>query len=461
MPKMELVDRGMLLSDSPSTPQHVGMIATFELPGGAPGTYVADLVASMRAVREFAPPFNYRQPALGPFGAAWTELANDAIDLDYHLRHVALPAPAGERELGVLVSHLHSRPLDHSRPLWELTVIEGLSERRWGLYFKVHHAVLDGHGGAIRVRQMLTTDSADLGVRPLWSIGPKARARESGATSDVVRRAGQAARDAATIATGLGRLALSDAVDRWNPPADRAVPYANPRAPMNARVGQERRVATQSFELGDLEMVAAATSTTLNDVFLTMVGGGLRRYLLEINALPERTLTAGTPVNVRVEGDDHSTNAFTMTVMSLGTDIDDARERLTVVNRSSVAAKARLRRLPKPVIPLSFATFMGPFMATQLVGLGGRTTPPYNIVLSNIAGPRQVSYMAGSRLEAIYPAAFAYHGVGLFVAVYTTGGRFNVGFTGDRDLLPHLQHLALYTGEELTRLQAAVGAASS
>jgi len=452
---MELVDRGMLLSDSDRTPQHVGMIATFELPDGAPDTYVADVARSMRRVRTFAPPFNWLKPAMGPFGATWHEVADSEIDLDYHFSHLALPDPGGERELGILISQLHSRTLDHSQPLWELTLIEGLSNRRWALYFKIHHALLDGHGGAVRVRQMLATDESDLAVRPIWSIGPKVRTTTGRRPRGAIERMGATTRDTLTLAAGLGRIAARDLLQRLIPPPDRAVPFANPRAPMNFRVGHERRVATQSYATADLEAIAAATSTTLNDVLLTLIGGGLRHYLSELQALPNRTLTAGTPVNVRAEGDDVSANAFTMTVMNLGTDIEDPLERLQAVNRSSSAAKDALRALPSPVVSMSFATFMAPFLAAQFVGLGGRATPPYNIIVSNIAGPPEASYMAGSRLEAIYPAALLYHGIGLFIAVYTTGGRFNVGFTADRDLMPHVQRLATHTGAELARLQRA------
>ena len=137
-------DSAWLFTDSHRTPMQVGMLATFRVPEDRP-TFVADLVARWRETREFAPPFNYLYKSLPV--PSWVELESDQIDLDYHLRHSALPAPGSQRELGVLVSRLHSSMLDRRYPLWECHVIEGLEEDRWSLYMKAHHSQVDGVGG--------------------------------------------------------------------------------------------------------------------------------------------------------------------------------------------------------------------------------------------------------------------------------------------------------------------------
>ncbi|PPJ25534.1 hypothetical protein C5E41_19685 [Nocardia nova] len=451
-PRMSPTERIFFAAESHKSPQHVAVLARFRFPDDAPDGYVHDLVAAMRAVTTVVAPFNYRlrQSPLRTLRPAWEVLDDDRVDLDYHCRHLALPETGSEREFGALVSHLHSRPLDLTRPLWEWVVIEGFAQRCWALYFKVHHALMDGAGGGLRAKDMLTIDPGDRGVRPIWSLTPTVRPARA-ATGSRRRGIGQAL----SITAAVSALTVRMVRDRRHGDADLAVPFAAPRTLLNRRIGTQRRFATQSYDLDRVTALAAASGTTVNEVYLTIVGGGLRRYLHELGQLPDRTLTAATPVNVR-EHDHTSHNAFTMTVMNLGTDIADPYARLAAVQRSSTRAKTELRRLPAHVVPLSAASFMGPFVVQNLLGLGGRTAPPYNVAVSNVPLFSEDMYLAGSRLEEAYPLAIAFHGVGLFISVFAAAGRFNIGFTGDRDSLPHLQRLAVYTGRALEELEDAV-----
>jgi WS/DGAT/MGAT family acyltransferase len=174
---MKLADRLFLTADSNETPQHVAALGIFSPPEGAPDDFVGQLAERFRAIRTFAAPFNYRltHPRLKSVAPGWLELADDGVDLDYHFRHNALPRPGGQRELGQLVSRLHSRALDPNRPLWDIHLIDGLDDGRFALYFKVHHALMDGVGGIRRLRRMLSTDPDDATVRALWTIGPSRR----------------------------------------------------------------------------------------------------------------------------------------------------------------------------------------------------------------------------------------------------------------------------------------------
>lgn len=462
MATVRLADRVFLIADSTNTPQHVACLATFEVPDGAPVDFVADLAARMRAVTTVAQPFNYRlrRPKLKAILPSWRVLLDEEVDLDYHFRHSALPRPGSERELGVLVSRLHSLPLDPARPLWELHLIEGLADGRFAIYFKIHHALMDGIGGVRRFEDMVSKDPEDLGARPLWSIGPRRRVRGNRPGRGLgarVRSAAISARAFGRTFAVLARSAGQMVIDARRPhDAALAVPFVAPPVAMNGRIGRQRRVATQTYDLARLRAVADAAGVTINDVFLAIVGGGLRRYLSESGELPDGDLTAGTPVNIRAEGDSETTNAFTMTVMRLGTSVADPVERLRLVSRSGELTKQRLRQLPASAIELYGALFMGPFVLENVIGLGGRVRPPYNVVVSNVPGPQDQLYYAGARLDAIYPLTLIYHGVGLMIAVFAMSGRFNIGFTGDRDSLPHLQRLAVYTGEALEELEKAL-----
>jgi WS/DGAT/MGAT family acyltransferase len=460
-----IADRVFLLQESDQIPQHVAALGTFTLPSDAPPDYLQKLVESFRAAHTFAPPFNYRlrSAALKAIAPAFVIVPDDEIDLDYHFRHSALPKPGGERELGVLVSRLHSRALDLSKPLWEVHLIEGLDERRFAFYFKVHHALMDGIGGTRRLRRMLSTDPADREVRPLWTIGPQRRAPSSDQRGGIGGVA-KALRTRVETTAGL-TAAAAEMLRQGIRPSDDAVatPYKVPRSILNGRVGQQRRVATQAIEFERARAVADRADVTINDVFLALVSSGLRRYLHELDALPKTGLVAGTPVSVRVgDGDsDDANNAFTLTTMKLYTDVAHPLKRIEAIHRSSTLAKQSIGRYSRPVAENYAALFMGPFIFQNLVGLGGRMKPPYNVIVSNVPGPMEPQYLCGSQLEAMYPFALLYQGMALFIASLSAGGNMGLGFIGDRDGLPHLQRLAVYTGEALSELETALATTPS
>ncbi|HSV38965.1 MAG TPA: wax ester/triacylglycerol synthase family O-acyltransferase [Nocardioidaceae bacterium] len=449
-----LVDRIFLLQEAPKTPQHVGGLGVFSLPADAPPDYLERLVEGFQSSREFAEPFNYvlRHPSLKSVAPSFDELPAEDVDLEYHFRHNSLPRPGGERQLGVLVSRLHSSPLDLSRPLWEVHLIEGLSGGRFAIYLKLHHALFDGIAGARLMQKMLSTDPSDTAIRAPWTIGRKSSSRPKAAPP--ARTA--AAREAAKTATGLVRRTAQLARQVVRPDRDLATPYRIPEVPFNGRVGQQRRVATQAVDFERVRALADRADVTINDVFLGICASGLRRYLDEAGALPELGLVAGTPVSVRLGSGDSSNNAFTIVTMNLWTDIEDPVERLRAINRSSTVTKATMDGMTKKAAVSFGALTFSPFVAQGLVGLGGRLTPPYNLVISNVPGPLEQQYLAGSALDMMAPLGLLDHGQGLFIAAFTISGRMGLGFVGDRDSLPHLQRLAVYTGEALDELEKEV-----
>lgn len=460
MPKVGLADRLFLAVESAETPQHVGSVSTYVIPDGADDAFVRNLVRDMRAQATYAPPFNYRLRSLRRkrIAPAWDVLADDEIDLDYHFRHSALPKPGGERELGVLVSRLHSTPLDPERPLWEMHLIEGLEHNRFAILVKIHHALIDGMGALSRVHQTICPDPDSRLVRPLWTVGPAGRKPTDNSALGFGQKTKERLRTTGAIASTALDM-IRDARKQENP--DAAIPFVAPKSVLNGPVGRQRRVATQTYEFTRINRVAKTAGVTVNEVFLAICAGGLRRYLDEIGDLPAQSLTAGTPVSIRIEGDDAATNAFTVAVMKLCTHIEDPVERVAAIARSSVHAKNHLRALPRGALELYPSLFMGPFMAQNMIGIGGKVAPPYNVSISNVQGSKQVQYLAGARMESLNGIAMLYHGVALIITSCTTSGNFGIGFTGDRDALPHLQRLAVYTGEALDELEQAIDSPTS
>ncbi len=464
MPRLGIADRWFFAIDDTNVPSHVGVMATFEKPPGAPSDYVRRMADDLAAIRTYSPPFNYKlsHPGYRRFAPSFTELADEQIDLDYHFRFSALPTPGGERELGVLVSRLFSRPLDPQRPLWEVHLIEGLDNDRFAWFFKVHHGVMDGVGGMRRLGQLMTTDPETGDLRAIWSltVSPaRATASPSMSPQKIVGRTLGTAKEGVATSAALA-LATARLLQQRVVPADDdwVVPYAAPSSVLNGRVGQQRRFATQSYELSRVVDVAKGFGVTVNDVFLAICSAALRRYLAELDELPTSSLTAGIAVSIRDGDDEGSANAISVAFASLHTDLDNPGERLAAIARGTRVAKEKLRELPPRVGDIWGPMVLGPLAVAQVTGLAGRTRPAFNVPMSNVPGPSAPLYLGGARLEGLWGLSIVSHGSALTITAGSMAGRFNVGFTGDRDLLPSLQHLAVYTGEALDELERELSA---
>lgn len=448
-------DAAWLFMEQREMPTHIGCLAIFSLPPDAPGDYLLQMAARFRATRIFAPPFNYRlqRGALRKLLPAWEELSPEQIDLDYHFRHSALPQPGGERELGTLISRLHSYPLDRRRPLWEVHLIEGLENRRFALYTKLHHSQIDGVGGARMIQGSMSPDPDARLCAPPWEGrraegGPRRERPKAPPLKQVLReQLGALVPAVKTLAAGPSEEHLDET----------ARPFAAPMTPFNGRILGKRRFATQHYELDRIKRVARIAGVTLNDVFMALCSGALRRYLGELGQLPEQSLTAGMPVSVRPAGDETVGNAISFIMAQLHTEIADPLERLKACHASAQAAKQPLLQLPKAAINHYTMMLMTPQMLQVSLGLGGYTRPMYNLIISNVPGPSETLYLNGARLEQIYPISLLFNGQALNISVVSYAGSFCLGYTGCRDSLPKMQKLAVYTGEALEELESVLG----
>ena len=464
---LRINDAAWLFAETHRTPMQVGMMATFTMPEDADDCYLEDMVTRWREVRTFKPPFNYLLQGLGI--PRWRELLDEEIDLDYHLRHSAVPSPGGERELGVLVSRLHSQRLDRRYPLWECHVIEGAAPGKWSLYMKAHHSQIDGVGGIRMAKRMFSVDPATRDMLPPWAIGASGidqsgvPPREKVTDITPVDHGGTGLVDAVTggvkaagsVVGALTKTYAETVIGAGE--RRRAVPYRAPRSVLNGRINAPRRFATQRYEVDRLRAVAKAADGSINDVFLAICGGALRRYLQDQDALPKESLTANVPVSVRSEGEARVGNAITFLYAKLGTDVEDPVERLEAIRESTQLGKTRLPQAPAPAMDAYTAVLMGPFLGQAMAGIGGIGQPAFNIVISNVPGFQEQRYFDGSLLEAYYPLSLLFHGQALNITAVSNAGSFCIGYTGSRDAIPSLQRIAVYSGEALEELETALG----
>ncbi|MEZ5466569.1 MAG: wax ester/triacylglycerol synthase family O-acyltransferase [Lysobacterales bacterium] len=461
------LDASWLMVESRDTPMHVGGLLRFSLPADAAPDYLRKLMADFRSSRKFTAPWNQRLRATSLKGLmpAW-EIESD-IDLEHHVRHSALPKPGGERELGQLIARLHSQPLDLTRPPWECNLIEGLANNEFALYVKMHHSLVDGIGGIKLLERAMTGDEKSSRKLPaFWAAGAPAqrggrRGRKPAPTpAQVIAGVADMVRDQVGSLPDIARAFGSMIGALRNKEETLQVPFDTPTSIINGRIHGARRFATQRFELARLKKLADAGGATVNDVVLALCGSALRRFLVELGELPDKPLTAGIPVSVRPKDDEGMGNAITFIISTLGTDIDDPRERLEAITASTRRAKNHVQSLPKKAMTQYTMLLMAPYMLSLLSGVGGRTRPMFNITISNVPGPDKPLYYRGARLEAAYPVSLVTHGQALNITCQSYAGNLAFGFTGCRDTLPHMQRLATYTGKALEELETLLLGAS-
>ncbi len=458
---LKINDAGWLFAETFRTPMQVGVLANFTMPDDADATYLEKLVNHWRTFNTFEEPFNYKLK--GGLLPRWEILPDEEIDLDYHLRHSAVPSPGGQRELGVLVSRLHSMNMDRRYPLWECHVIEGVAERSWSIYIKVHHSQIDGVGGIRLAKRMFTADPDARGLRPPWAVGlagedqsglPQKDRKQEGAAQSARERITGGIRSVGSVTASLSRTYLETAAGSREDL--RAVPWRAPKSILNERISKPRRFATQAYDMDRLRKVAKAADGSLNDLYLALCGGALRRYLEELGELPKDSLTTNVPVSVRAETPGLG-NAISFLYAKLGTDIEDPVERIRSIHESTRLGKQRMPTAGPAAMDLYTTALMGPFLGQAMAGIGGHGRPSSNVVISNVPGLAEARYVEGSLMHEYYPVSLLFHGMALNITAVSNDATFCVGFTGCRETLPSLQKIAVYMGESLEELESALG----
>ena len=462
--RLNTLDASWVITESRAAPNHVGGLLLFRLPQDAPQDYLRQLMTEFRSYREFAAPWNRRLKYAFNKNPVPVWIEDDNIDLEYHVRHAALPWPGGERELGELVARLHSTPIDLTRPPWECTIIEGLDQNRFALFIKMHHSLIDGVSGMKLLQRGMATDRRkSLTIPPFWASGipakPSKSDREAAPLPTVANAAATAIAALGGQAKSLPKLiaAFAKIIQRVGSKEEgMLVPFLDsPRSILNGRVREKRRFATQKFSLERLRTLAQATGGTLNDVVLGICGGALRRFLLERDALPEQSLTTGIPVSVRPKDDQNAGNAITFIIASLGTNVADPVERLGVIRASVRHAKEHVQSLPRLSMEQYTVLLMAPTMLTMLTGIGGRTRPMFNVTISNVPGPEKALYFRGAEMLGNYPASIVTQGQAMNITCVSYAGNMDFGFTACHTSVPGLQRLAVYCTEALEELEAA------
>lgn len=457
---------GFLLAENRNMPMHVGGLQLFEKPEGAGRSYVREMYEQMRDVDEIAPLF-LKHPHRSPrTGGALVWQPDEQFDIEHHVRHSALPRPGRIRELLELCSRLHSTRLAWERPLWEATLIEGLRDNRVAMYTKTHHALVDGVSAMRLLASTLSTDPDERGMPAPWAARPRVeRARpddtEGGASlADVSATTVRTALAIASEAAGMPG-ALIRTLNKSVRNETSALSLYAPRTILNQNITGSRRFAAQDWPVERPRGVGRASGTTINDVVLAMVSGAMRTYLTELDALPDTTLVAMVPVGLNARQSHLASgsggNAVGAVMVQLGTHLPDPADRLAAIHRSMSDGKQSLSAMTPAQIVAMSALGQAPAILGPVLRMQGIVRPPYNLIVSNVPGPRTTHYWNGARLVGTYPLSIPINGMALNITCTSYDGKMCFGLTGCRRTVPRLQLLLQHLDDELTMLERAAG----
>jgi diacylglycerol O-acyltransferase len=453
-----------LLAENRSMPMHVGGLQLFEKPEGAGRDYTRQMFEAMRDVEEIRPLYlkhPYRSIRTGG-QLVWKE--DDQFDIEHHLRHSALPRPGRVRELLELCGRLHSTRLAWERPLWETHVIEGLRDGRVAMYSKLHHALVDGVSAMRLLQSVLTTDPDKRDMPAPWGATPGARSstkeKQELVLSEVPMNALRTALGITAEAAGMPSALLKTIIKSVRNETSSLSLHA-PRTLFNQTITGSRRFAAQDWPVERLRAIGKATNTTLNDVVLAMCSGAVRSYLLELDALPEAPLVAMVPVGLNAKQSHVASaeggNAVGAVMCQLATDRNDAGTRLKSIHTSMKDGKQALESMTPVQILAMSALGQAPAILTPMLRMQGIVRPPYNLIISNVPGPRTTHYWNGAKMVGTYPLSIPINGMALNITCTSYDGRMAFGLTGCRRTVPHLQRLLTFLDDEVASLEKAAG----
>lgn len=452
-----LMDLMSYLIESADSPTHVGVLQIFEPAQGSCAEAAQRVLKGFRD-SEVAPPFNY-YPVFPSFGMPKWAQADD-FDSSYHVRQAAVPSPGTQQQVIDLVMDLHAGIMDRSRPGWIAYVIEGLENDRFAVYWKVHHAYIDGASAIMRMKASMSETPDDLTVRPIW--GPLFESSDDDedlSLAQLITRAGKGvgtqARAMQDVALALGRSALQAGglLDRASP-----LPFSAPKSLFNKPVFATRHLGIASAGLTRFKAIARQEKASINDVALTIVGAALERYAQQHAQPTNRPLVATCPMAIRAEGDTTASTQIAAISVKLGETGVDIQERLRQVHASSSDAKQDAQNMSREAL-MNYLVLMGGTADLLSKSPVSDYIPPLSTVnVSNVAGPGYRCYMGGAEMLASYPVSTLAGGTAINITFSSFGGRMDYAVITDAQAIPGAQEIADFMSAALDELeQATIG----
>ncbi len=442
--RLTAIDASFLVQEGPASHMHVGAVAIFEGPTAPFDDFLDQIRERLHLVPRYRQKLSF--PPIESGRPVWVD--DPSFNLEYHVRQTALPRPGSEEQLFNLTSRIFSQQLDRSKPLWEIWLIEGLSEGRWALVTKTHHAVIDGISGVDLATVLF--DLSPEGTVIEHPNEPWEPAAEPTTAELIASGAVGVARTVVDGARRLTRLAarpsevLAEVREGLEGVGEIAWAGLNPapETPLNVEIGPHRRLRVVRADLADFKLVKNTLGGTVNDVVLTVVSGALRDWLRSRGVRTEGLeLRALVPVSIRAQDEHHELgNRIAAMRGPLPVYVDDPVARLRVVRQSMDGLKESKQAIGAEVIA-GAQNFAPPTILAQASRLNF-STRLFNLIVTNVPGPQFPLYVAGRRALDVFPVAFLPKNHALAIAIMSYDGQLNFGLLGDYDALPDIDAIA-------------------
>lgn len=461
--RLSAQDNSFLVAEHAHAPLHVGAVGIYDsadLATDEGGVDIRKLRLLTEAQLHRIP--RYRQRL------EWIPIENRPVwvddhhfNIDYHVRHAALPKPGGLKELKKLVARITSHQLDRARPLWEIWVVEGLEHNRFALITKVHHCMIDGVSGA-DIAQILMSPGPVHEIPEPKPFRPRAQpSREKLLAEGVRHQLTTPARALGALGSFLSRAdhLLDDVGARLGAVADLASWIFNPASetPINGPLGPHRRIDWVTLSLDDVKTLKRSLGCTINDIVLATVTGAVRHYLirrnLNLSTLAEMKFRVSIPVNMRREEERGMLgNHVSAWVVELPVGQDKPLQWVEKIQERTMAVKNSNQALGVETM-MQFAEYA----PASLMAMGAAAASgPVNMVVTNVPGPQFPLYLLGAKLRELHPLVPLLDGMGLGVALFSYDGKLHVGLNAEYDLVPDLEAFtALFAQSYLELLHAA------
>ncbi len=460
---MAALDAKFLYSETPTTHMHTIKVAVSDVSADHIGFSYDNFTEVFRHLLVRLPAFRRRiVPVPGGLDhPVWVE--DPDFELGRHLTRMVLADPGSDQQLANAVAAFASKPLLRDRPLWELLVLEGLARERVAVVVKIHHAVADGTAAVAMLRNAVQGVGGSLSVEPIddpWQPEPLPKRRQllSMAAHDHVSRWKGLPR---LVRRSITQTRASEHRRRTFAPRPPLPLHHIPKTSFNISITSERTFAMTNLPFGDLKAIRQAAGTTLNDVYLAICGGALRRYLFDRGELPDRPLVASVPVSTDPDSARLSGNRVDNLYVFIGTDIADPLQRLKQIH-DGMAASKEVRGLLGHDGLAQRADIVPPQIYHSIVRIWGRShiadrvNPPLNVVLSNVAGPRDRIYFGPTKLEALYSVGPILEGIGLNITAWSYGDSLGVSVLGCPKSVPDPWRIIGALSDSMDELRIAI-----
>jgi len=443
---VSLVEQLFFLIEKHKQPMHVGGLFLFDIPASAGPDFVTNLVRQLR---------KGKTPPTFPFNQVLHNLTfwktTDNFDLHYHFHHTVLSKPHSVQALLSYVSDVHANMLDKNYPLWECHIIEGIdavNPKRFALYFKIHHSLVDGVAAMRIVEKSLSNSPNEVMTLPPWALLRRDEKNLENVAPNKRTFGGVVKEQLGTIKPVFGEL--KNELKERNEPGFVSTLQA-PTSLLNQRISNSRAFFAITYNLPRFKKIAQSLQVSINDVALAICSGALRSYLLQLQQLPKEPLIAFVPVSLRKD-DSASGNQASLVLCNLATDVTDPVERMKAIHDSMTLGKDKFERMEQAQV-INYSAISYAWEGVNLLTNAYPKKQAFNILISNVPGPKEPLYWNGAALTALYPASVVFNGQALNITFTSYLDQLHFGIIGCDKTLPNLESLPDWLDTELSKLE--------